>query len=82
MLVCDVVLCPKGERRAGAGTGAMVEGSPGKQWNEGVNRKYRVHMSEWNARRKYQYAIFELPQVTELKCMGGTYPVANGDINL
>ena len=31
MLVCDVVLCPKGERRAGGGTGAMVEGSPGRK---------------------------------------------------
>ena len=40
-----------------------------------MNRKDRVHMSEWNASRKYQYAMFELPQVTELKCLGGTYPV-------
>ena len=79
MLVCAV---RKGERRTGGGTGAMVEGSPGKYWNECVNRKDRVHMSEWNANRKCQYAIIELPQVTELRCLEGTYPIANGYINI
>ena len=55
MLVCAV---RKGERRTGGGTGAMVEGSPGKYWNECVNRKDRVHMSEWNANRISSLSCF------------------------
>ena len=38
----------KGERRAGVGTGA-VEAIIGKEWNESVKGKDKVHVSEWNA---------------------------------
>ena len=39
------------QRCAGFGTGA-VEGSLGKERNESVKSKDRVHVSEWNATRK------------------------------
>ena len=42
---------PKGERRAGVGTGA-VDGSLGEDRNECVKSKDRVHVSEWNAIKK------------------------------
>ena len=57
----------KGERRAGVGNGVgtgvgtgvgngvgtgVVEASLGKEWNESVKGKDRVHVSEWNAIRK------------------------------
>ena len=53
-----------------------------EQWWRGAlensGTKVSIEKTEYaclNASRKCQYAIFELPQVTELKCMGGTYPV-------
>ena len=43
----------KGERRAGVGTGA-VEGSLGEEREESVKSKDIVHVSEWNAIRKWE----------------------------
>ena len=46
----------KVERRAGVGTGA-VEGNLGKERNESVEGKDRVHVSKWNTIRTCSYAI-------------------------
>ena len=61
----------KGERRAGSGTGSAEE-SLREERNTNVKCKNRVHISEWNACKKCQYAISQPPQVTELKCLGST----------
>ena len=53
----------------------------GKDWNEGVQSKHRVHMSKWKASRKCQYAIFHLPQVIEFKHIGSTLQ-SNGDMHI
>ena len=64
----DVALWKK---RAGVGTVTM-EGILGKDWNGCVKSNHRVHMSEWNASRNCQYAIFLLPDGTEFKYLGST----------
>ena len=46
-----------------------------------VSRAKTEYTSEWNAIRKCQYAIFQLPQVTEFKYMGSTLH-SNGDTNI
>ena len=72
MMFADiVVLCARGEIRAGVGTGA-VEGSHGEERNESVEDKDRIHVSKWNAIRKCSYAICPAATVTEYKYLGST----------
>ena len=64
--------CETRERRAGVGTGA-VEGSLGKERNESVEGKDRVHVPKWNAIiGSVHMQSAQLPQVTEFKYLGST----------
>ena len=76
MLVDDVGLCEREKAVVKVGMihrgNGAVEGSLGEERGESVKSKDRVHMSEWNASRKCQCAIFQLPQVTEFKYLRRT----------
>ena len=54
--------------------------SGGELWKRLERRYHEQRQSEWNASGKCQYAISQLPQVTEFKCMGSTLQ-SDGDMS-
>ena len=78
MLVCDVVLCAREKD---------VQEVELEQWWRGAlensGTKVSIEKTEYTCLNGMPTgSVNMLPQVTELRCLGGTYPVANGDINI